>query len=154
MLSKEEILIKEYKETLNTNDDISFTGKELSKLLKAYKRSHKQLNKIIKISDKQQDELKEIQKRLNKTILFVTHDIGEALKLGTKIILLNEGQIEQMGSSEELIFNPASGFVREFLGLKGFKASLNEAMMERIYDKILNKEMDKNKIYQQIEEVS
>ncbi|NOQ29569.1 MAG: hypothetical protein GQ570_00450 [Helicobacteraceae bacterium] len=65
MLSKEEILIQEYEDILNSKDEVSFTSKELSKLLKAYKRSHKQLNKIIKISDKQQDELKEISENLN-----------------------------------------------------------------------------------------
>ncbi|MFT5662393.1 MAG: two-component system chemotaxis sensor kinase CheA [Sulfurimonas sp.] len=65
MLSKEEILIQEYEDLLDSQADISFTAKELARLLKAYKRSYKQLNKIIKISDKQQDELKEISENLN-----------------------------------------------------------------------------------------
>ncbi len=75
MLSKEELLIQEYEDTLNSQDDVSFTGKELTKLLKAYKRSYKQLNKIIKISDKQQDELKEISENLNSK----THKVRSLL---------------------------------------------------------------------------
>jgi len=98
-----------------------------------------------------QDELIEIHKRLNKTILLVTHDIEEALKLGSKIILLNQGQIEQIGTREELIFNPASNFVREFFGLKGFKASLDEAAIGQIYDKVLKNKMDIDNIYMELE---
>lgn len=67
MLSKEELLIQEYEEILNVNnEEVSFSANDVAKLLKAYKRSYKQLNKIIKISDKQQDELKEIGDNLNK----------------------------------------------------------------------------------------
>ena len=65
MQSKEEKLIQEYEDILNSQNDISFNAKELATLLKAYKRSYKQLNKIIKISDKQQEELKEISENLN-----------------------------------------------------------------------------------------
>lgn len=66
MQSKEELLILEYENTLNsTDEDFSFSKTEVAKLLKAYKRSYKQLNKIIKISDKQQDELKEVSDTLN-----------------------------------------------------------------------------------------
>ena len=66
MLTKEEMLIEEYEKLLDCEGDITLTKKEFSKLLKAYKRGYKQLNKIIKISDKQQDDLKEISDVLNE----------------------------------------------------------------------------------------
>jgi two-component system chemotaxis sensor kinase CheA len=65
MLSKEELLIQEFENILNSEDDISSRKKDFEKLLKAYKRSYKQLNKIIKISDKQQEDLKELSDSLN-----------------------------------------------------------------------------------------
>jgi osmoprotectant transport system ATP-binding protein len=88
-----------------------------------------------------QEELKAIHKKLKKTILFVTHDIEEALKLGTKIILLNHGQVEQQGTKEDLIFSPVSDFVKNFFGLKGFKASLDENMVNKLYQQILSGEI-------------
>ncbi|MEX1307803.1 MAG: ATP-binding cassette domain-containing protein, partial [Eubacteriales bacterium] len=81
-----------------------------------------------------QDELIKIHGELKKTILFVTHDIEEALKLGTKIILLNNAKIEQIGTREELIFHPKSEFVKTFFGLKGLKASLDNDVLSRLYD--------------------
>lgn len=63
-----------------------------------------------------QDDLIELQSRIKKTIVFVTHDINEALKLGDRICLLNAGEIEQLGTPDEFINNPASDFVRDFLG--------------------------------------
>lgn len=85
-----------------------------------------------------QDELMEIQAKLKKTILFVTHDIAEAIKLGTKVVLLNNGKIEQMGTKEELIYSPRSAFVKDFFGLKGFKATLDNEVMHKIYNNILS----------------
>jgi len=97
-----------------------------------------------------QDQLINIQQKLKKTILFVTHDIEEALKLGTKIVLLNDGKIEQSGSKEELIFNPSSEFVKEFIGLKGFKAVLDDEIMQRIYLNVLNGELKVEDLYEQL----
>lgn len=84
-----------------------------------------------------QNELMTIHQNLNKTILFVTHDINEAIKLGSKVILLNNGSIEQIGTSEELIFSPKSPYVRNFLGYKGFKATLKESQIMDIYSRAL-----------------
>lgn len=95
-----------------------------------------------------QDELKVIQEKLKKTILFVTHDIQEALKLGSKIILLNQGKIEQMGTRDDLIFNPVSEFVREFFGLKGFKATLDEDIMNKLYEDVLSKNKSIEDLYE------
>ncbi|HEY8907771.1 MAG TPA: ABC transporter ATP-binding protein [Rhodoferax sp.] len=61
-------------------------------------------------------ELKRIHQASGKTIVLVTHDIDEALLLANKIILLNEGRIEQVGSALDLLSNPASDFVLNFVG--------------------------------------
>ncbi|MBB5183127.1 ABC transporter ATP-binding protein [Catenisphaera adipataccumulans] len=66
--------------------------------------------------DDLQDEIKNIQQQLNKTIVFVTHDMNEALKLADVIIFMDQGQIVQMGTPEEFLRNPANDLVREFLG--------------------------------------
>ena len=63
-----------------------------------------------------QDEVKNLQQKLNKTIVFVTHDMGEALKLADVIIFMESGKIVQMASPEEMLENPASDMVRSFLG--------------------------------------
>jgi osmoprotectant transport system ATP-binding protein len=63
-----------------------------------------------------QDELKKLQRRLNKTIIFVTHDMDEALKMADLIILMKEGQVIQAVAPETLLANPADDFVAEFIG--------------------------------------
>jgi osmoprotectant transport system ATP-binding protein len=62
-----------------------------------------------------QDELKEIFRRLQQTILMVTHDMAEAGFLANRIVLLNEGRIVQSGTLDDLRTRPASEFVRDFL---------------------------------------
>lgn len=84
-----------------------------------------------------QEEIKTIHKKLSNTIVFVTHDIEEALKLGSKIIIIRDGRIEQVGTKEDVIFNPANSFVKEFIGLKGLKAMINEKIMMKIYKDII-----------------
>ncbi len=64
-----------------------------------------------------QDELLDLQKRLRKTIVFVTHDIDEAIKLGDRIVILNVGGVlEQEGSPAEIMSHPSNRFVEEFIG--------------------------------------
>ncbi|WP_349772366.1 ABC transporter ATP-binding protein [Lederbergia citrisecunda] len=62
-----------------------------------------------------QDEMIRIQRKLNKTILFVTHDIDEALKLGDKIVIMNEGVIQQFDTPLNIITNPANSFVSQLV---------------------------------------
>ncbi len=63
-----------------------------------------------------QDELLRLHDEMGKTIVFVTHDIDEAIKLGDKIAILQDGQIAQFGTPEELLKNPANEFVANFIG--------------------------------------
>lgn len=62
-----------------------------------------------------QDELEKIQRKMKKTILFITHDLNEALKLGDRIALMRDGKIVQIGSPEEILMDPANTFVERFV---------------------------------------
>jgi glycine betaine/proline transport system ATP-binding protein len=62
-----------------------------------------------------QDEFIALQSELHKTILFVTHDLDEALKLGDHIAIMKDGEIIQIGTPEEVITAPSDGYVREFV---------------------------------------
>ncbi|MDQ0272238.1 ABC transporter ATP-binding protein [Cytobacillus purgationiresistens] len=68
--------------------------------------------------EKLQDDLLDLKQRIKKTIVFVTHDISEAMKLGDRIAVMNEGAIVQVGTPQELIQSPAKTFVEDFIGLK------------------------------------
>ena len=63
-----------------------------------------------------QDELVELQSKLHKTIVFVTHDMDEAIKIADRICILNGGKILQYATPEEILKNPAHGFVSDFVG--------------------------------------
>ena len=63
-----------------------------------------------------QDEIFNIQQNFKKTIIFVTHDMDEALKLGDKICILEDGCVIQYDTPEELLKNPINDFVRDFVG--------------------------------------
>ena len=62
-----------------------------------------------------QDELLELQSRMNKTIVFVTHDLDEALKLGDRIAIMNAANVIQVGTPEEVITAPADDYVEAFV---------------------------------------
>ncbi len=63
-----------------------------------------------------QNEFLNLQRNLKKTVVMVTHDIDEAIKLGDRIVLMKDGLIEQDGTPEELLELPATEFVRDFIG--------------------------------------
>jgi glycine betaine/proline transport system ATP-binding protein len=62
-----------------------------------------------------QDQLLELQKNLKKTIVFITHDLDEALKLGDRIAILNGGKLVQDGKPEEILLQPADEYVTNFV---------------------------------------
>ncbi len=70
----------------------------------------------LKLREQMQVELKEIQRRLGITFIFVTHDQEEALTLSDRIAVFNEGQIVQLGTAEDVYRRPASSFVANFVG--------------------------------------
>jgi osmoprotectant transport system ATP-binding protein len=63
-----------------------------------------------------QDEFLMIQKKIHKTVVFVTHDIQEAIKMGNKIAILDRGNLIQYGTPKEILEQPANSFVEEFMG--------------------------------------
>jgi osmoprotectant transport system ATP-binding protein len=81
--------------------------------------------------DKLQQELISLRARLNKTIIFVTHDLFEALTLGDRIAIFHNGAMEQIGGRQEILRQPATNFVRELFArpaqqLKDFQDLSNE----------------------------
>ena len=68
------------------------------------------------IRDKLQDDLLELQSRLKRTIVFVSHDLDEALKLGNRIAIMEGGRIVQTGSARDIVTRPKTDYVREFVG--------------------------------------
>jgi len=63
-----------------------------------------------------QNELLSLHKKLKKTIVFVTHDMDEALKMGDRIAIMKDGKLLQLDTPEKLLHDPAHGFVEEFIG--------------------------------------
>ena len=62
-----------------------------------------------------QDEMMEIQGELHKTILFITHDLNEALRIGDRVCIMKDGAVVQIGTPEEILTKPATGYVAEFV---------------------------------------
>ncbi len=62
-----------------------------------------------------QDELLELQSNVQKTIVFITHDLNEALRIGDRIAIMKDGEIIQIGTGEEILTNPVNEYVREFV---------------------------------------
>jgi len=79
-----------------------------------------------------QDEILKLQENFKKTIVFVTHDIDEAFKLGSRIVLFDNGKIVQKGNREQMIFNPKNQFVEDFFGAKNFTAYLNITSVKNV----------------------
>ncbi len=67
------------------------------------------------IRKEMQDELLAIQSKMNKTIIFVTHDLDEALKIGDRIALMKDGAVVQIGTPEEILTHPANDYVERFV---------------------------------------
>ena len=67
------------------------------------------------IRAKLQDELMALQRTVNKTILFVTHDLDEALKIGHRIAIMQDGKVVQAGRPEDIVLHPATDYIAQFV---------------------------------------
>ncbi|GIO12035.1 glycine/betaine ABC transporter ATP-binding protein [Cohnella xylanilytica] len=67
------------------------------------------------IRKEMQDELLELQVKMKKTIIFITHDLDEALRIGDRIALMKDGSVVQIGTPEEVMMNPANEYVERFV---------------------------------------
>ena len=73
-----------------------------------------------------QEDVKKLQKQINKTIVFVTHDIEEAFLLGDKICIIQDGELIQSGTKQEIISNPINDFVKKFIAIKKKEGEAHE----------------------------
>ena len=67
------------------------------------------------IRSEMQDQLIELQEKLHKTIIFITHDLDEALRIGDRIAILKDGEMVQQGTPDEILLNPATDYVEAFV---------------------------------------
>lgn len=84
----------------------------------------------LKLRKQMQEELKQLQKKLGITFLYVTHDQEEALTMSDRIVVMNHGIVEQIGTAKDIYEKPASKFVAEFIG----ESNLLEGYVEEILD--------------------
>jgi glycine betaine/proline transport system ATP-binding protein len=96
------------------------------------------------IRDKLQDELLVLQKDLRKTIIFVSHDLDEALKIGNRIAILEGGRVVQWGKAEDILLRPANAYVAEFVKhmnplnvLRGGSLMTPTAALSRVADEMI-----------------
>jgi glycine betaine/proline transport system ATP-binding protein len=88
------------------------------------------------IRDKLQDELLALQARVKKTILFVSHDLDEALRLGDRISIMRHGRIVQTGTAQDIVLRPADDYVAEFVRRMNPLKVLTGAMVMRGQEKL------------------
>src|SRR5690606_34833803 len=62
-----------------------------------------------------QEQLLELQRELNKTVVFITHDLNEAMHLGDRIAVMRDGRIVQVGTAEQVLSDPANDYVAQFV---------------------------------------
>jgi len=91
------------------------------------------------IRKEMQNEFLRIQNLLHKTIIFITHDFDEAIKLADRIAIMKDGLIIQIGTPEELVINPATSYVKEFTNdILRSKVLTASSIMEKINNKTNN----------------
>ncbi len=81
-----------------------------------------------------QNEFLSLQKRLGKTVIFVTHDIGEAMKMGDKIALMSKGVLQSYGEPKDLLSNKNNEFVRNFMGNDSYINYLNKYTVGEFFE--------------------
>lgn len=94
-----------------------------------------------------QEEIKKIHRELKKTIIFVTHDIEEALSLGTKVVILDKGKIILQGTAKDMVFNVDNEFVKELFGVKNFSSYLSLTKVSEVVQPLNN---DKKLYYEKL----
>ena len=78
-----------------------------------------------------QDQFKALVAQLQKTTLFITHDLDEAIRIGHRIAIMKDGVIVQIGTPEDIVMNPADDYVREFVqGISKLKLVKAHSIME------------------------
>jgi len=107
---------------------------------------------------KLQDEFLKIQAKIKKTIIFVTHDINEAIKMGDKVVLMKEGEIVDYNTPTNLLYRPKNEFVRNFVGadraLKGLQLIRVKEIMDNLPKKVrIDEEITKAKSYMEQEKI-
>lgn len=93
----------------------------------------------LKLRKEMQIELKKIQKKVGITFIFVTHDQEEALTMSDKIVVMNKGVIQQMGTPQDIYNEPANAFVADFIGESNI---LNGTMIDDLKVEFCNKTFD------------
>ena len=80
-----------------------------------------------------QEQFMTLSAELNKTTVFITHDLDEAIRIGSRIAIMNDGRIVQVGTPEEIVTNPIDDYVRDFVeGISTLKLVFAHTIMERI----------------------
>ena len=96
-----------------------------------------------------QNEFLRLQKKINKTICFVTHDIDEAIKMGDKIAIMNQGELVQYDTPKNILFDPKNEFVEDFIGAdRGLKV-LNLLKASEVMENVFYK-ADRSESYEQV----
>ena len=92
-----------------------------------------------KVRSKLRYEIKELQKKLKITTIMVTHDQEEALSMGDRIVVMNNGTVEQIGTPEEIYNNPVNAFVADFIGTTNIIKVNGDSVMVRPEDITISK---------------
>lgn len=93
-----------------------------------------------------QNEFLKLQKKVNKTICFVTHDIDEAIKMGDKIAIMDKGKLVQFDTPENILFAPKNAFVQEFVGSDRSLKVLNLLRVTKVMRKNIKRVKEKIEI--------
>lgn len=99
------------------------------------------------IRKEMQEEMLQLQSRMHKTVIFITHDLDEALRLGDRIAIMKDGNIEQIGTSENILTHPANKYVKRFVqDVDRTKIITASAIMEKSKAIILSKDGPKSAV--------
>ena len=100
-----------------------------------------------------QDEFLRLQEQLKKTIMFITHDFDEALKLADRIAIMKDGLIEQLDTPAKIVLNPATEYVRKFTEeVPREKVLLIEDVMDKATDSVGDLKVLKDEVIENVAE--